>query len=532
MSEMRSDEGSVPGWAAFLQDRPRIQGTRFVGSATRPTDVLVPTTRSFFVCATPRSGSSLLSEALEFTMIAGRPREYFEPTYEKDWFARLGISADSQYVEKFLTAGTTSNGVFGAKIHWHQFIHLRANLRRILGGGGTDLERLRRTFPDLKYIFLTRKDKVLQAVSYVEALRTDRWHSLIPEADATRPAAAPGPESSFDLDEIDRWVTRFTEDEARWQHYFARAGIEPFEVVYEDFLETYQATVLAMLHHLEIRIPQGMTVAPPRLQKLGDEHSEDWGRRYRTRKWPPRPFQGTAALSYFLCTAPRTGGFLLAEGLESTGIAGRPREYFDRVFQRHWGETLALASDAEYFEQALAAGTTRNGVFGAKVLWHQFEHLLVSLRSLQGNGLSDLELLRRTFPELRYVFLTRRDKVRQAVSYDPAIRSGVWWSISANADQEPSAPTPEFAFAKIETWVVRLTEFESHWRRHFQRIGVEPFEVAYEDLAENYEATVQAILRYLDLPLSEGGKAAPPRLRKQADEITEEWVRRYQQLKR
>ena len=33
----------------------------------------------------PRTGSSLLSEALEFTGIAGKPREYFEPDYEKDW---------------------------------------------------------------------------------------------------------------------------------------------------------------------------------------------------------------------------------------------------------------------------------------------------------------------------------------------------------------------------------------------------------------------------------------------------------------
>jgi LPS sulfotransferase NodH len=212
------------------------------------------------------------------------------------------------------------------------------------------------------------------------------------------------------------------------------------------------------------------------------------------------------------------------------------REYFDRVFQQNWCESLAVASAAEYFEKALVAGTTPNGVFGAKVLWHQFEDLLVKLRLIQGNGLSDLELLRRTFPDLRYVFLTRRDKIRQAVSYDRAIRSGVWWSISANADQQtsapPSVPTPPFAFEKSEDWVTRRREFESNWHRHFKRIGVEPFEVAYEDLAESCESTVHAILRSLDLPMSEGRKVAPPRLRKQADEVTEEWVRRYRELKR
>ena len=435
-------------------------------------------------------------------------------TTRRIWFARLGDRPTPQYIEKFLAAGTTPNGVFGAKVHWHQFVHLRAKLRLIQGGGASDLELLRRTFPDLKYVFLTRRDKVLQAVSYVKALRTDIWHSLNLDAEGNR--ATPAAQAPTLLRRRgDRSLGQPVHGgrNATGAGYFERAGIEPFEVVYEEFLETYESTVLAILRHLDIAIPEGMDIAPPRLRKLGDELSEEWARRYRELKWPPRPLRGTAKLSFFISTAPRTGGFLLAEALESTRIAGRPREYFDRVFQQKWCETLAVASDAEYFEKALAAGTTPNGVFGAKVLWHQFEHLMVKLRLIQGNGLSDLELLRRTFSDLRYVFLTRRDKIRQAVSYDRAIRSGVWWSVSANAYPQtsapPSAPAPLFAFEKIDDWVTRLTEFESNWRRYFKRIGVEPFEVAYEDLVENHESTVHAILRYLDLPISEARSVAP-----------------------
>src|SRR5438309_9224996 len=40
------------------------------------------TTRSYLVCATPRSGSTLLCETLEATGVAGRPREYFEELKE------------------------------------------------------------------------------------------------------------------------------------------------------------------------------------------------------------------------------------------------------------------------------------------------------------------------------------------------------------------------------------------------------------------------------------------------------------------
>jgi trehalose 2-sulfotransferase len=34
--------------------------------------------RSYLVCATPRSGSTLVCQALKGTGVAGRPEEYFE----------------------------------------------------------------------------------------------------------------------------------------------------------------------------------------------------------------------------------------------------------------------------------------------------------------------------------------------------------------------------------------------------------------------------------------------------------------------
>jgi len=495
----------------------------------------MPVTSSFFVCATPRTGSSLLCEALEFTRIAGTPREYFEPDYEQDWFARLGIRADTDYVAKFLAAGMTPNGVFGAKLHWHQFLHLKAKLRLIQDEGASDLALLRRTFPDLRYVFLTRRDKVEQAVSYDKAHRMNIWHVVSPDAHPPRETPAEVP--SFDFDQIDRWVTRFTEDESSWRRYFERVGIKPFEVVYEDFLKAYDRTVLAILGYLKVPIPEGLKIAPPRLKKLADQVSAEWARRYKELKRPARLVRGTAFRSYFISTTPRTGGYLLAEALQSTRIAGRPRECFEPLAQKECVERQAIKSTTEYFEQVLAAGTTPNGVFGAKVLWHQFLHLMAQLRLIQGKGRSDLDLLRHTFPDLRYVFLTRGDKVRQAVSYDRAIRTGVWWSIGTNAggNRQPPAPaavpSPPFDFEQIDDWVTRLTEFETSWRRHFQRLGVEPFEVAYEDFVGSYESTVLAILRYLDLPVSEALKVAPPRLRKQADLVSEEWVRRYQELK-
>src|SRR5829696_9283235 len=93
--------------------------------------------KSFLVCATPRSGSTLLCALLEGTGVAGHPREFFEclwrsgmPRQPREYFedvadpevlARLAPtepgSADRRDpIPSALGRGTTPNGVFGAKL--------------------------------------------------------------------------------------------------------------------------------------------------------------------------------------------------------------------------------------------------------------------------------------------------------------------------------------------------------------------------------------------------------------------------------
>ena len=153
---------------------------------------------------------------------------------------------------------------------------------------------------------------------------------------------------------------------------------------------------------------------------------------------------------------------MLAEALQSTGIAGRPREYFDPVIERKWIESQGVTPATPYFDTVIASGISSNGVFGAKVLWHQFARLMTKPRLIEGTSAVGAELLRRAFPDLRYVFLTRRDKIRQAISYDRAIRSGLWWSVAATADGNGQSPlVPSFDFNQIDEWVTRLCQFES-----------------------------------------------------------------------
>jgi trehalose 2-sulfotransferase len=74
------------------------------------------------ICTAPRTGSSLLGEALTSTGCAGRASEYFDihKHNEQTWITKFKIAQDKDYLEKVIAAGTTPNGVFGLKLHWHQ----------------------------------------------------------------------------------------------------------------------------------------------------------------------------------------------------------------------------------------------------------------------------------------------------------------------------------------------------------------------------------------------------------------------------
>lgn len=83
------------------------------------------------------------------------------------------------------------------------------------------------------------------------------------------------------------------------------------------------------------------------------------------------------ALSYLVCATPRTGSNFLCEVLSSTGVAGHPEEYFwKRPF---WYDRWAVSDFASFIDAVRHHGTTRNGVFGSKLIWdHDIAPLLVT----------------------------------------------------------------------------------------------------------------------------------------------------------
>lgn len=235
---------------------------------------------SYVVCTSPRCGSTLLTEALAGTRVAGQPDEFFDVHEDLEAMIRKRFDAENAAIEEYLTRilreAKTPNGVFGWKAHWHQFEHF---WRRLLGVPLDDPIVSRgvfaRVFPNLRYIWLRRRDRLRQAVSYTRAIQTDVWRSYVDRPDQPKAAVA------FDKASVDKRLDEIDRMEASWERFFQRNGIEPYVVWYEDFVADYQNTLHGVLRHLEVRLPPGFAFPPPRLQKQADEGTERWIEQYR-----------------------------------------------------------------------------------------------------------------------------------------------------------------------------------------------------------------------------------------------------------
>jgi LPS sulfotransferase NodH len=238
--------------------------------------------KTYLICATPRSGSYLLSYGLTRTELAGNPDEYFQVRDFFTWTERLGFSAGkfTDYVQGLMNARTVA-GVFGAKIMWDHMencFSIYPNKIPELAGKPRH-EQLNHLFNHPRYIFITRRDKVRQAVSMVRALQTQIWQVWV---DIYEKKAQPVQQPYFDFDWIEGEYWNLLKAEQNWRDYFAASGIEPLTLVYEEFSERFEDTITEVLRYLEIDLPPTYAPPPPTIQKQGDELNESWVEQYYT----------------------------------------------------------------------------------------------------------------------------------------------------------------------------------------------------------------------------------------------------------
>lgn len=230
---------------------------------------------SYLICATNRSGSFLLCEALKNTGIAGNPEEYFWRGDEPFWKERWKVSDYGGYLSKAIEQGTSSNGVFGAKIMWGYFDDFIGKLRQIPVYEQIDLPALLpHVFSNLHYVQIIRRDKVRQAISFWRAIETNTWAWT----DDKQPI--PEREPSFNYKAIRNLEKEIVTHEAAWKNYFEGCQIKPYVVIYEEFVPRYEETAREVLRFLDIPIPSDLKFAERKMKRQSDDLTEKWVEAY------------------------------------------------------------------------------------------------------------------------------------------------------------------------------------------------------------------------------------------------------------
>ena len=236
--------------------------------------------------------------------------------------------------------------------------------------------------------------------------------------------------------------------------------------------------------------------------------------------------------SYLVCATERSGSTLLCELLAGTGVAGRPEEFFEfltatgrpRQPREYFDDDPAIAARLppllapvpqptwrERLDDALARGTTPNGVFGAKMMWAYLDDFLAHGDPEEALG------------PLRWVHVDREDTLSQAISLWRAIQTSEWRAEDDGGDDAE----PVFDAGAISHLKRRLEEHARNWRGWFAERGIEPLEIGYEAFSADPHGTVRRVLAHLDLPTDV--PIPDPPMRRQSDGLSREWADRYRE---
>lgn len=242
--------------------------------------------RSYIICGTPRSGSTLLCGLLE-SAGCGRPHSYFRRQSIPRFAHDLGVSDKSgfesddfsrRYLDAVLVEGKGGTGIFGLRVMFDTLEELSLRLDSLFPGLEGAPSRIERAFGRPLYIHLSREDKVAQAVSLLKATKTGLWHISADGSELQR--TAPHQDAVYDPEAIRTLVDDLTRQDDEWKKWFGDLALEPVRLTYGSLSRDPKAGLQAVLSALGLDLSLASTVMP-RTAKLADEQSENWIARFQ-----------------------------------------------------------------------------------------------------------------------------------------------------------------------------------------------------------------------------------------------------------
>ncbi|MHC4301318.1 MAG: Stf0 family sulfotransferase [Planctomycetota bacterium] len=235
-------------------------------------------TTLYLICCSMRTGSSLLHFMLRDAGI-GDAHEYMHgnnpacDTYDEfAWHIRNGNSTSPHMIGWRMMWGQVWNQQRRKPDVWAH-IEPETILDGVIHAVGAD---------SVRYIHLTRRDRVRQAASILRAEAAKRWYCPTAE----KPSYIHIPRNADRVKRLEWLVAEYPKYDERWDAYFAARNIEPLRLVYEDITvnsSSIRGAFWRMVDHIGATVPSGYEVTIP-LRKQAGADVEDWIAWYELRR--------------------------------------------------------------------------------------------------------------------------------------------------------------------------------------------------------------------------------------------------------
>jgi LPS sulfotransferase NodH len=225
--------------------------------------------------------------------------------------------------------------------------------------------------------------------------------------------------------------------------------------------------------------------------------------------------------TYLLASVPRAGSTFFSHVLWQTGCLGAPLEYLNYERAGPYGFAANSPSvQQQLWQSVLRRRCSPNGIFGLKAFAVQLEHLNHDNPPLLDDVLS---VMLPRGGERRIVYLRRRDRVAQTVSYARASLSGVW----RKEQEREGVPAPDYSQEALESAERGIAFQEEVWARMFDDLRVEPLELWHEDVLAGPAAAAQQVAGYVGVPIDPAAAVEVPEIVKQSERDASAWIKRY-----
>ena len=198
---------------------------------------------------------------------------------------------------------------------------------------------------------------------------------------------------------------------------------------------------------------------------------------------------------FFIATCQRSGGFFLMSLLNSTKKVGYVHEYLHQLDEGWEGiptDKDILSHFEEIYERMIdILGPT--GHWSTKVDIREFwvVERWLDLKQLEPQS-------------VKWIWLRRRNKIRQAISLIKAQETKIWHldKDDPKDKQDLARADRDVDFKKLCVSTIRFFLGDCAWSNFFQLHGVEPHTLYYEDFVDEstWESTVAGIFDFIQLP--------------------------------